>query len=104
MESVNGHKDMPLFSTGDVVVTTAALEVLTSAGIAPRKLVERHVRGDFGDQSPSAARDNLQAAQTGYRVLSRYRVGVNGDEIFVMTNKTRKNTYVLDPREYGVGT
>lgn len=91
-----------LFSTGEVVVTTAAIDMLTAAGIAPRKLVERHVSGDFGVLEPTIARDTLLAASTGGRVLSRYPVGDTGEQVFIVTDPTRKRTLILDPREYGM--
>ncbi len=99
----------PLFATGEVVVSASALELLTAAGVPPRALIERHVCGDFGLVAGREARENLQAATTGVRVLSRYAVGepVGEDgggqgEVWVMTEKTRTKTMIFDPREYGV--
>lgn len=100
-----GKAVTPLFPTGEVSVSRAALDLLTAAGIPPRALVERHVSGDFGLVGGKAARENLLAAQTGVRVLSRYALGEDGSEqeVWVVTDKTRTKTMVLDPREYGVG-
>ncbi len=64
--------------TGEIVVSASALELLTAAGVPPRALIERHVSGDFGEVEAQAARENLQAATTGVRVLSRYAVGGEG--------------------------
>ncbi len=91
-----------LFATGEIVVSASALELLTSAGVAPRALIERHVSGDFGLVAGREARENLQASTTGVRVLSRYAVGGDGEEIWVMTHKNRSKTMIFDPREYAV--
>ncbi len=102
-EKVAPAKDSPLFATGEVSVSRSALDLLTDAGLAPRLLVERHTSGDFGLVGGKAARENLLAAQTGVRVLSRYAVGEDGTgEVWAMTDKTRSRTMLFDPREYGV--
>ncbi len=94
----------PLFATGEIVVSASALELLTAAGVPPRALIERHTSGDFGLVAGREARENLEAATTGVRVLSRYAVGGDGggQEVWVMTHKNRSKTMIFDPREYGV--
>ncbi len=104
------EQNAPLFGTGEVVVSASALELLTAAGVPPRALIERHVCGDFGLVAGREARENLQAAATGVRVLSRYAVGEpvgeepggGQEEVWVMTHKNRSKTMIFDPREYGV--
>lgn len=101
-DSATAGAQAPLFATGEVSVSRSALDLLTAAGVPPRLLVERHVSGDSGLVEGKAARENLQAAQTGYRVLSRYGVGEDGEEVWIVTDKTRTRTMVFDPKEYGV--
>ncbi len=94
----------PLFAlVGEVVISPTALELLTSAGVSPRILLERHASGNFGLVVGRAARENLLATKTGVRVLSRYAVGEKRAEVWIVTDKSRSSTRVLDPSDYGVG-
>jgi len=96
-----GKAVTPLFPTGEVSVSRAALDLLTAVGVPPRLLIERHVSGDFGLVVGRAAQENLVAAKTGVRVLSRYALGEDGTgEVWVVTDKTRSRTMLFDPREY----
>lgn len=87
----------PFFDLGRIVITSAALQVLTSADIHAG--VERHARADWGEVSPEDARANNDAYCKGGRLLSAYRSA--GDRKFwIITEADRSATTVLLPEDY----
>jgi hypothetical protein len=90
----------PLFDLGRVVATPAALALLVSAGENLARLLERHRSGDWGVVPPEDARENAYSLKHGFRVLSSYPVGGEGERIWIITEADRSSTCLLLPQEY----
>ncbi len=90
----------PLFDLGRVVATPGALALLTAAGENPADLLDRHVRGDWGEVPPEDARENARSLKYGWRVMSSYPVGDAGERVWVITEADRSSTCLLLPSEY----
>lgn len=96
---IHGAKsDRPLFRLGQVMATRAVIAHFDQHGVAPRCLLERHVRGDWGDIPPADALENEVALRHGFRVLSSYELC--GERIWVITEADRSATTLLFPSEY----
>ncbi len=91
---------MPLFDLGRVVTTPGALALLTTAGEYPADLLDRHVRGDWGEVLPEDARENARSLKYGWRVVSSYPAGEGGGRVWVITEADRSSTCILLPSEY----
>ncbi len=89
-----------LFDLGRVVATPGALALLATAGENPAELLDRHVRGDWGEVPPEDARDNERSLKYGWRVMSSYPVGEGGEMVWVITEADRSSTCILLPSEY----
>lgn len=100
-ESVNPPSPAALarFSTGQLVATPTALSVLVSLKVSPWSLLDRHVRGDWGDMDAHDRQENEQALTDGSRLLSAYTLP-NGTRIWVITEADRLATTLLLPEEY----
>ena len=85
------------FQPGTVVATLGAMSVATTHEI--RLLLDRHVRGDWGDLCPEDRRANEDALRHGQRLLSSYRLE-SGEKLWVITAGDRSETTVLTPGEY----
>ena len=59
------------FPTGEVRATTAALANLSKEKLI--RLVNRHIRGDWGDTCMADQKANEQAIRDGDRILSWYK-------------------------------
>jgi hypothetical protein len=90
----------PLFPLGRVVATPGALNLLVVAGQDPRKLLERHRSGDWGDVPPEDARENRRSVRHGWRILSSYPIGSPAGRIRIITEADRSSTCLLLPDEY----
>jgi hypothetical protein len=75
-----------LFDLGAVVATPAALSLLSRLSIDPRSLLQRHVRGDWGDLDEEDRRLNDEAVMDGSRILSSYRVGAAAEKVWIITD------------------
>jgi hypothetical protein len=84
------------FPLGQLVITPAATERLTSEEIADG--IIRHARGDWGDISPGDAAENELSVREGFRLLSAYGRGVR--RFWVITEADRSATTVLLPEDY----
>ncbi len=92
-----------LFPLGRVMITPAALDAITDAGVAPRKLVVRHVLGDWGELDAHDREANETALKTGSRLLSSYPFGSEGnphEKVWLITEANRSATTILLPEEY----
>ncbi len=65
----------PLFATGRIVATPAALELLQAEGVNPTELLNRHLYGDWGDLCDEDKELNDAAVKDGSRILSSYKCG-----------------------------
>jgi hypothetical protein len=90
----------PLFDLGRVVATPGAMTLLASAGENPARLLERHASGDWGEVPPEDARENERSLKYGFRIVSSYPVGGDGDKIWVITEADRSLTCLLLPSDY----
>lgn len=88
------------FEHGQLVATPGALELLGELEISPSLLLERHLSGDWGQVPKEDARENELSVRQGYRVVSSYDVGDDGDRIWIVTEADRSSTCLLLPSEY----
>jgi len=86
------------FPLGRIVATPGALELVGSAGAYD--LLLRHAAGDWGDLDAHDRRENEISLKYGFRVLSSYPVGDDGDRIWILTEADRSSTCILTPEEY----
>jgi len=96
---VGTNKSHPRFSLGNLVATPGALEALKHAGQYPLELIQRHLRGDWGNVSPEDAAENELSVQNGLRIMSVY-VLASGTTVWVITEADRSVTTILLPDEY----
>lgn len=89
-----------LFPLGRLVATPGALALLAGAGEDPVTLLARHVSGDWGEVPPEDARENELSVRDGYRVLSSYPIGSDGEKVWIITEADRSSTCILLPEEY----
>ena len=95
---------VPLFPMGRIVATPGALCLLEQHGIPVTALLQRHVRGDWGDLGRDDSKANDDAVHDGGRILSSYLM--NRDKVWVITEATgddgvaRASTCILKPEEY----
>jgi len=89
----------PLFRTGQVVSTPGALEAMEQAGMDPRRLLTRHLAGDWGDVCEDDQKENDYAVSRDLRIFSSYNLA-NGTKIWLITEADRSATTFLLPEEY----
>ncbi len=84
---------------GQILATPGAIAALAEAGVHPAELLNRHVRGDWGDLCPEDKGLNDRAAREGGRLFSAYRLP-GGEKVWVITEADRSGTTLLLPAEY----
>lgn len=89
----------PLFSLGEVVSTTGALEAMRAANVSPLALLHRHLRGDWGNLDKHDKQLNDQAVNDGSRIFSAYDITPTA-KIWLITEADRSTTTFLLPSEY----
>jgi len=89
----------PLFPYGQTVATPGALAALSLAGVAPAALLDRHVRGDWGDLCEEDRQINAEALSAGGRLLSAYALP-DDTRVWIITEADRSATTLLLPHEY----
>ena len=90
---------LPKFALGRVVATPGAIGLLQANCQSPVELLERHVRGDWGDLTPDDWELNDAALGDGGRILSAYRMH-SGAKLWIITEADRSSTCILLPEEY----
>jgi hypothetical protein len=55
------------FNTGQLVITPTALEALTTDDILTA--LDRHIRGDWGNVTPTDRDENIFSLREGFRIL-----------------------------------
>lgn len=90
----------PLFALGQLVATPAALALLASFGVSSAELLMRHQSGDWGEVPPEDARENDLSVREGFRVISSYPMGEEGERVWIITEADRSSTCILLPAEY----
>ncbi len=91
---------MGRFPLGQVVATPGALELLDELEVSPNTLIARHISGDWGSVCKADARENERSVKHGWRILSSYDVGDDGDRVWIITEADRSSTCILLPEEY----
>lgn len=89
----------PLFRCGTTVLTPKVIAIAPDVDLV--SLLNRHVRGDWGDTDPDGQRANQNALENGFQVLSVYNTSATSEgEIWLMTDANRSTTTFLLPSEY----
>ena len=88
----------PLFALGQLVATPGAIDLLEQNEVHLWSLVDRHVKGDWGDISAEDKRSNYHDAEIGNRVLSSYKLKTG--TVWIITEGDRSVTTLLLPEEY----
>lgn len=88
------------FEHGMLVATPGALELLDEVNVSPSCLIARHLAGDWGDVPKEDAKENELSVERGYRIVSSYPVGDDGDRVWIITEADRSSTCLLLPSEY----
>jgi len=96
---MNNHNRAPRFSLGRTVATPGALEVMRDAGISPFMLLHRHRCGDWGELDGENRAANDRAVSGCLRILSAYRIGLQAETLWVITEWDRSVTTILTPSE-----
>jgi len=82
------------FPTGEVRATTAALANVSKEKLI--RLVNRHIRGDWGDTYMADQKANEQAIRDGERILSWYQIS-GKIRILIITEADRSATTIMLP-------
>jgi hypothetical protein len=77
-----------------------ALALPEDHGASLADLLVRHQGGDWGEVPPGDARENELSVLRGFRILSSYRVGEEGERVWIITEADRSSTCILLPEEY----
>ncbi len=85
---------------GRIVATPGALKLLREAGEDPLRYLARHKSGDWGNLDAHDRRENGRSLKNGWRILSSYPIGEDGEKVWVITEADRSVTTILLPEEY----
>ena len=88
----------PLFSLGQTVATSNALDLLAQHNTSCFSLLVRHQSGDWGNVPAEDALSNQEAIERGYRIMSVYPLETA--KVWIITEADRSVTTVLLPEEY----
>lgn len=94
-----------LFNLGEIVATPGAIKVLEDAKQGPLEFVQRHAKGDWGEELCSDdCQLNNDSIGRGSQILSAYKLKT-GVKIWVITDAAnqdgeREVTTILLPDEY----
>ena len=89
----------PRLPLGHVVATYGALRKMLVSGIDPHTLLTRHATGDWSEMDAEDRKANTDAAASGLRVFSAYRI-TETERIWIITEADRSVTTFLLPHEY----
>ncbi len=89
----------PCFPLGQLLATPGALQDLEEARLPATYLLQRHVRGDWGQIHPDDRGQNEAALEHGSRLFSVY-VLPTGKRLWVITEADRSATTILRPEDY----
>jgi hypothetical protein len=82
-----------------VVATPGALVALEFNRVSPIQLLQRHLRGDWGDLSEDDKAANERALKDGSRLLSAYLLA-DRTRIWIISESDRSVSTLLLPEEY----
>jgi hypothetical protein len=104
LDKVREHEKPPigiLFALGRVVITPGASQALADAGDAPEPFLERHMRGDWGEDLDEIDKlANYDSIRLGNRILSSYTTTAKHVRFWIITDADRATTTLLLPSEY----
>ena len=100
MEMLSARGGERLFPLGKIVATPGAMELMAGHPEDAFDVLGRHQRGDFGDICEEDARENERSIKHGFRVLSSYPLGEDGERVWLLTEADRSSTCLLLPSEY----
>ena len=86
-----------LFDVGQIYLTPGARESVSMEELVV--VLNRHMRGDWGDVGEEDRRENDLSVKEGYRLLSSYTTD-DGTRFWLITEADRSSTTVLLPDEY----
>lgn len=85
------------FDSGHSIITPPAKDLMRRYDIDPRRLLERHCSGDWGDQSDQDKKAWDRALREGFSLMSVYKVG--DEEVWLVTDVERLATVFLSSEE-----
>lgn len=94
-----------LFPLGKTVATPGAIDAMTQTSTGPRRLLQRHLNGDWGEALCDEDKElNDQSVKNGSRILSAYYLP-DKTKIWIITEAADENghrlaTTFLLPSEY----
>ena len=88
-----------MFNLGMVVSTPGAIDAMMQHHVGANELLQRHLKGDWGELDPEDKESNDQAVLGGWRILSSYIIAP-GVTIWVITEADRSATTFLLPEDY----
>lgn len=98
---------LPRFALGMVYTTHGARDAMQQHQVNPLDLLDRHVRGDWGDTCAEDAQANEHALKIGARLFSVYVLSPPAESeiqssttIWLITEADRSVTTFLLPDEY----
>jgi len=97
--SANDGAIEPRLQLGHVVATYSALRKMQVNSIDPHTLLTRHAAGDWSEMDAEDRKANIEAAASGLRVFSAYRIN-EAERIWIVTEADRSVTTFLLPHEY----
>lgn len=90
-----------LFSAGQLHITAGAKYALQKANTSFFSLLDRHLKGDWGDLDRGDKKMNDAAVKSGDdRIFSAYILAATGETIWIITEADRSVTTALLPDEY----
>lgn len=88
----------PLFLSGQLYMSHGVLEQFGEMKLAIFPMIQRHLKGDWGEINQEDKQANDAAVKNGNRILSCYTV--LGTKLWIITEADRSATTVLLPSEY----
>jgi hypothetical protein len=91
---------MNLFELGKITMTPSAISIIASFKVPIGDLLDRHLRGDYGEVSEIDWRENTLALlpESVERVMSVYSVGT--EKLWVITDPDREVTTLLTEEDF----
>ena len=89
-----------MFPLGTLAMSATLVPLVESGEFNLLPYLERHARGDWGDQGEDGWKLNDSAIRSGYRILSMYDCPAIGEKLYVETDGVREATVVYRASEY----
>jgi len=89
----------PLFSLGQVCLSSSANVLFSEGKIDVNQLINRHISGDWSDMCEDDQFENQHAVACGDRIFSSFKLS-DSQNVWVITESDRSVTTILLPDEY----